>query len=227
MAVDPSSLPASVRRYVERVLPAGPVSARSVRIGQRGEMILGPGARPRRFTATEELSAKQVAFEWRASFPMLGPAGLGVTDAYRSGEGRLEVRVLGLPLQRRRGPELSLGQAYRYLAEIPWVPHAILANPELEWAEVGEGRVEVASDVGGERVAVRLRFNDAGEIAETYAERPRAEAQNTVTPWIGEYSDYKAFGEIIVPARGEVRWELPEGPFTYWRGTIASLELLG
>ena len=23
---------------------------------------------------------------------------------------------------------------------------------------------------------------------------------------------------------GEVRWDLPEGPFTYWRGTITSLE---
>jgi hypothetical protein len=22
-----------------------------------------------------------------------------------------------------------------------------------------------------------------------------------------------------------VRWELPEGPFTYWRGTVTSLEL--
>jgi hypothetical protein len=23
-----------------------------------------------------------------------------------------------------------------------------------------------------------------------------------------------------------VRWELPDGPFTYWRGTLTSLELV-
>jgi hypothetical protein len=32
---------------------------------------------------------------------------------------------------------------------------------------------------------------------------------------------------MLVPTRGEVRWDLADGPFTYWRGTITSLELLG
>ena len=32
-------------------------------------------------------------------------------------------------------------------------------------------------------------------------------------------------GGIRLPTRAEVRWELPDGPFPYWRGTIASLEL--
>jgi hypothetical protein len=30
---------------------------------------------------------------------------------------------------------------------------------------------------------------------------------------------------MLVPEQGEVRWELREGPFTYWRGTITSLVL--
>ncbi len=227
MAVDPSSLPAVVRRHVERVLPGGAGGARSVRIAQTGEMILKPGARPRRFAATEELSVDRVAFHWRAAFPVLGPIGLRVTDSYDSGEGRLEARLLGLPLQRRRGPELGEAEAYRYLAEIPWVPHAILANPELEWAELDDHAVEVGTIVAGERIALRLEVGADGTIARTYAERPRAEAGGARTPWIGEYSDYRAFGEITVPARGEVSWQLAEGPFTYWRGMLSSLEVLG
>jgi hypothetical protein len=225
--VDPGSLPVAVRRYLERALPggAGPVERVRVRVRVRqdGEMTLKPGARPRRFSATEDFAADHVAFAWRARFPLLGPLALRVTDSYRAGEGLLEVRLAGLPVQRRRGAELAEGEAFRYLAEIAWVPHAILANPELEWSDDGERGVEVATRVAGRRIAVRLEFTPDWEIARTYAERPRAEAGNAVTPWIGEYGEYRTLGGVAVPTRAEVRWELPEGPFTYWRGRITSL----
>jgi len=214
-----------VRGYARRVLRSGADAAQTVRIEQVGEMVLKPGAGPRRFKAIEELAVDRVAFAWRARFPMLGPVSLRVTDSYNAGDGLLEVRLLGLPLQRKRGPELAHGEAFRYLAEIAWAPQAILANSELEWDELDERTVEVAARVGQTRIAVGLRFNEAGEIAETFADRPRAEAENVVTPWIGRYGDYQWFDGTRVPTRGEVRWDLPEGPFTYWRGTITSLEL--
>lgn len=222
-AVMPESLPALVRRYAERVVSGVPVT--SVRVGQTGEMTLKENARPRQFTATEEFAVERVAFSWRARFPVLGPLGLQVADSYDGREGMLEVRAFGLPLQRKRGPELGQGEAFRYLAEIAWVPHAILANPELEWRELDGRSVEVATRVRGQRVAVRLVFNEAGEIAQTIAQRPRLEAGDAITPWVGVYSDYQDFGGVRAPRRGEVRWELPEGPFTYWRGSITNLQL--
>jgi hypothetical protein len=225
MAGQLSSLPELVRRYAERVLPREPGAGRTVRIALVGEMVLKPGARPRAFTASEEFAIDRVAFAWRARFPMLGPLGLRVTDSYDGHEGLLDVRALGLPLQRRHGPELAQGEVFRYLAEIAWVPHAILANPDLEWQQVDERNVEIATLVGGERTAVRLLFDEAGEIVQTVAQRPRTEAGNAVTTWVGVYRDYEDLGGVRVPTRGEVRWELPDGPFTYWRGRITSLEL--
>jgi hypothetical protein len=224
-ATAPRSLPELVRRYAEHVLPGGPGRGRTVRVEQVGEMLLKPGARPRRFRATEEFAIDRVAFTWRARFPMLGPVSLRVTDSYDAGEGLLDVRLLGLPLQRKRGPELAQGEAFRYLAEIPMTPHAILANPELEWRKLDGRIVEVATRVAQERIAVRLVFDEAGEIVQTVAKRPRVEAGHMVAPWIGDYRDYRDFDGVRVPTHGEVRWELPEGPFTYWRGTITSLEV--
>ena len=118
MAVELSSLPVLVRRYVERVLPAASPIGKRVQIGQIGEMTLKPGARPRRLTATEEFATDRVAFAWRARFPIVGPISLRVTDSYGAGEGILDVRLPGLPLQRAHGPELALGEAFRYLAEM-------------------------------------------------------------------------------------------------------------
>lgn len=220
-----SSLPRLVRAYAERAVGAEPRIAAAIRVAQVGEMILKPGASPRPFTATEEFAVSRVAFAWRARFPMLGPISMRVTDSYDGSDGKLEVRLLGLPLQRQHGPQLAQGEAYRYLAEIAWVPQAILANGQLTWRDVDERTVELLTSVRGEQIGVRLIFNEAGEIAQTVAERPRLEAGNAVTRWIGEYADYERLGGVLVPKRGEVRWELAEGPFTYWRGTITSLEV--
>lgn len=222
--VDPGTLPPLVGRYAEWAL-AGAPAGKIVTIRQSGEMTLRPGARPLRFRAAEEFSADRVGFAWQARLPPVGPLALRATDRYQAGQGLLEVRLLGFPLQRRRGPELALGEAFRYLAEIAWVPQAILANPDLSWRTLDGAAVEVETTVGSERAAVQLQFNEHGEIARTEALRPRAEAANALTQWIGEFHDYKDLGGVRVPTRGTVRWELPEGPFTYWNGTITSLEV--
>ena len=160
-------------------------------------MVLKPGARARRFTATEDLSTDRVSFVWRARFPMLGPISLRVSDSYQGENGLLEVRLGRLPLQRKRGPELSRGEAFRYLAELAWAPQAILANPALEWAEVDDSTVEVATLVGADRIGVRLIFDEAGELVQTVAQRPRVEAENAITRWVGEYRDYRDFGGVV------------------------------
>jgi hypothetical protein len=182
---DGDSLPALVRDYAHRALPADRPAYRSVRIRQAGEMVLRPGAAPRRFQATEQLAVARVAFAWRARFFIFGPLALYVTDGYDGHDGRLQVRVLGLPVQRKRGAELALGEAFRYLAEIAWVPHAILANRQLEWHAVDERTVEVSTRVRGDRAAVRLTFNGDGDLVRTEADRPRLEADNAIVPWTG------------------------------------------
>jgi len=122
-----------------------------------------------------------------------------VTDGYDGSDGQLDVRLLMLPLQRRRGPELARAEALRYLAEVAWVPHAILRNPQLEWRELDQRAVEVATSVRSDRIAVRLVFNEEGEITQAIAERPRMEAGNAIMRWVGEYTAYQELGGVVVP----------------------------
>jgi hypothetical protein len=219
-------LPSLASRYAQHAID-GALPIRTVKIEQRGEMTLKPGAAPRHFLATETLAAEEVAFSWKARLEMLGPFAIHVTDFYDGTNGGLDVRVLGLPVQRKRGPAMAEGEVLRYLAEIPWVPHAIIANPQLQWRELDERRVEVATGVVAKRVAVQLTFDENGHIIEARAQRPRMEAANTTTPWIGSYGDYRKVSGVLIPTRGEVGWELSTGLFTYWRGEITSLEVIG
>jgi hypothetical protein len=45
---------------------------------------------------------------------------------------------------------------------------------------------------------------------------------SVLTPWGGEFGDYRTLGGMRIPTRARVYWELDEGRFVYWRGTVTS-----
>ena len=175
-------------------------------------MWLKPGGRPLRFTAVEELEVRRVAFSWRARFPF----GLRVVDGYDGTEGRLDVLLLGLPVRRQRGKEITEGEILRYLAELPWVPSARDFNPELEWRNLDERTVEVAA----KGLSVRFELDSNGDVLGASSEMRRYTGKPT--PWVGEYSAYETLGEMRLPTAAEVWWELDTGRYVYWRGRVTS-----
>jgi hypothetical protein len=223
-----AQLPDLVGSFLLRALPPDRPSPALVRVTQIGEMSKQPGGRRMPFKATEDFVVDTVAFSWRARFPLIGPLAMQVVDDFAEDNGGLRVRLLGIPLQTQRGPETAVGQAMRYLAELPWAPQAIAANRQLEWREVDERSVEVATQVGSSRVAVRWEFDDTGDVLRTTGVRPRPVGKTFVpTPWGGDFGDYTSFQGTRIPASGEAWWTLPEGRFVYWRGRITGLELIG
>ena len=213
-----------MRRYLDRALPEGGETPRAVRISQTGEMWQKPGARSMRFTAVEELAVERVGFSWQARFRLAPLVTMRVVDELTAGEGSLRVALFGLPVQRSSGEGTTLGQALRYLAELPWAPQAMVANKELRWHEDRDGSTEVAAQIGDRLAAVRLHFDSDGDVVRTSAEaRPGTFG---LRPWAGTFGDYALLGGVRVPTRAEVSWKLDDGPFVYWRGTVTSLELL-
>jgi len=224
-----SELPPLVQRYVKRVLPRDADVPRSVRLQQSGELRLKPQGRWVRFTARQESFVHELAFTWQALVRMLPLFPIQVRDRHAAGQGTGEVRLLGLlRVARETGPHVSEGSALRYLAELPWLPHAMLANRRLEWGEVDAGTVEVATQLGARRPSVQLHFDDAGNIVRVWTgARPHKEDGDYVPrPWGGTYSDYEVLGGVRIPTRGEVSWDLPEGRFTWFRGEVTSLKTL-
>jgi hypothetical protein len=220
-----SALPDLVRRQLERSVPAGQAPAQ-VRIAQTGDMWQKAGSRALRFTATQRFAVDRVAFSWRARFPIAGPIGIDVVDDFADGEGALRARVLGIPVQRQSGQETVAGEVLRYLAELPWVPYAAAHNAELEWREIDRRTVEVATDLRGERLAVTVDFDDAGDVVHSSSQQRllRVGKTWTATPWGGVFDTYATLGGLRVPTRAHAYWDLPEGRFVYWRGRVTSAE---
>jgi hypothetical protein len=223
--VNERPLPAAIARHLERVLPEGGSTPERIRLTQSGEMVQKPGGRRLAFSAVEELGVRTVEFEWRAAFGPNPLVRMIVVDRYRDGEGSLSAKVWGLiPATRSSGPEADRGEAMRYLGELPWVPYALASNPELSWRELGDRSVEVSTLVGGRPVSVQFSLDESGLIRSASGIRPRLAGKRAVdTQFVGRFGDYVEFGGLRVPGSAEVSWELPEGPFTYWRGEVTSL----
>jgi len=213
---------------VDRAVSLDGPLPRQVLIVQTGEMFRRPNARTMRFTATERFAVDRVAFSWEARFRIAPLLSLNVRDGYAHGRGMLNVRALGFSLHTQSGPGIDVGEAYRYLAELPWMPYAIAVNQELEWRQVDDLTVEVATGVRDERATVRIEFDEEGDIVRCFADaRPRnADGSSVATRWGGELSQYRTLGGMRMPAHGEVYWDLPEGRFVYWRGQITAAQAL-
>ena len=221
-----SDLPEAVRRYVERALPSRGPLPRWVRFTQTGEMQLKAG-RWLSFEARQAVRVDRIEFAWRARFQAAPLVSIGVRDWFRDGDGGLEARLFGLiPVARAAGPETARSEAMRYLAELPWFPQAILGNDDLEWRALKPTTVEVATTVGSAEVEVTLNFDEAGDIVGASApDRPRQEGPRFVErAWRGAFADYRELGGVRVPTRAEVTWELPNGPFMYFRGRVTGLD---
>jgi hypothetical protein len=220
-------LPDIVRHYVERNVPPAVLNAPRVRFSELGEMQLRPG-RWSPFLAEQEMHADRLEFAWHANFRTAPLVSLRVRDWYRAGAAGLDVRLWGIPLVRASGEDVARGEAMRYLAELVWVPQAFVSNRALEWREVDESSVDVATRVGRVRVAVTLRFDEAGDIAAMSAERPRRVGKQVIdTPWSGAFGNYRELDGVRLPTTGEVAWLLPDGLFTYFRCTLTAWSATG
>ena len=224
--VSERTVPDPVAAHLNQVLPDRSDRPARVRLTQSGEMFRRPGDKPLEFKAVQEYAVPAVEFEWRATFGPNPMVRLTVVDRYRDGEGSLSARVWGLvPVTRNSGPDTDRAEAMRYLAELPWVPHAIGSNPELSWRDLEDGSVEVSTLVGGRAASVRHSIDEGGLIRSASGLRPRLAGRTAIeTPFTGKFGDYVQLGGVSVPGSAEVSWDLPEGPFTYWRGELTSLE---
>lgn len=219
-------LPAAVHDLGLR-LGADPEANRStVHLEQSGRMKPLGAASWMSFHATQTISTRDCAFEWRAR---AGPLGMvSARDALVDGEGRFDVMALGIiPISRaEHSAALVRGELMRYLAELPWAPDAILLNAGLRWREDGPDTLAVSAGSGETAAEVMLSLDSEGRIAGAFApDRPRsATAPILPTPWRGHFSDYRRHGPMWLPFAGEVAWEIDGKETVYWQGRIERWE---
>jgi hypothetical protein len=220
----PNSLPPIVADFAFRAGAESGARLRLASFKQKAELRLKPGGKFIDISAWQVIALSRAGFLWDARQEIWPISRLRVIDAFVGGAGHLEARLFGsIPLAKAEGSDINLAEAFRYLAELPWAPDAILGNPDLVWRVTGANEAEVRLDTPDGVARVTFEFDAEGDIVGMSAkDRPSRDAKgNTVKyDWRGRFSDYAQVGARRLPTYGEVGYVYPTGYETYFRGRI-------
>lgn len=200
-------------------------SRRSV-FKQTGTLRTDPTGRRRKFSASQWIDSHQTAFCWRAR---TGPWGsIGVEDSLIDSRPVGSVLALGLiPLGKAKAsPELLKGQLMRYLAELPWIPDAIVCNRELSWRVAASDQLSVSTTMDGAYGEVTFTLDSEGLPVLIDGVRPREESGRFVErPWRGQLLDFRLVQGRLIPQKARLSWELDGRQSEVWRGELASWKI--
>lgn len=221
-AAEPESLPPAILQYVTQS-GALEVEGRWVQLHQEGEMRLKPEGPWVPFSARHFAILDRPGFVWEARMDMVPLVPVKVVDSYVDGQGRLEARMGGFyTVAREQGPDLALGELYRYFAELPWAPQALARQTGGQWSPTKGGwRLNFEAD--GHAGWIDFGLDEQGRLASITAQRPNRETDGSQT-WVGRFSDYRNFGGVWLPQHGEVGWVVDGAERLYWRGRIISVK---
>jgi hypothetical protein len=214
-------LPAPVMRYFKFALVPGQSLIRRARVTQYGTFARSPNAwEP--FTATEDFAVSPPGFVWDARIRMAPLIWTRVRDSYVTGTGAIRASVAGLVtvVNETGTPEMASSALLRHLAESVWLPTALLPSQGVTWTAIDNASARATRTDGQTTVSMDVYFASNGEISKIVGMRYRdVDGALVLTPWEGRFSDYERVNGMRVPHWGEVGWQLPDGWFSYWRGT--------
>jgi len=220
---DWAGLPAPVQRYFARTLQRGARRVALADIRHTGDFALRPNDwKP--FTSLQRYSTRPRGFAWDATIRMMPLLPVRVRDTYINGAASMRGAAGGLVtiVNQAGTPGLASGALMRYLAELAWLPTALLPSEGVEWTAVDDSTAHATLIDAFTSVSLDFHFYAEGGIARVSGVRMRdVEGTAIPTPWEGVFSrDVVTVDGMQLPASAEVAWTLPEGRHAYWRGRV-------
>jgi hypothetical protein len=221
-----AELPAPVQRYFAFALSPGQPVVLAAHATSRGEFRMSPAGKWHTFTATQDYTVSPHAFVWDAAIDVAPLIEVDVTDRYFDGEGAVRARIASvIPVVNEHAtPELASGELLRYLAEAVVMPTALLPSGGVSWTAVNDSSARASLSDHGTTVSAIFHFGPRGEVVRVSAQRYRdASGTAVLTPWVGQFRDYKSVQGMMVPMVGEVAWILSGDVASYYRGRTTNI----
>lgn len=218
-------LPISVRRWLERSHGQGARIPTSVRLRQRGRMRISPDGAELSATAEQVFRVDAPEFIWCVRAWMLNIIPFSGLDTYVDGRGRMLIRLASLiPVVDAANAKIDEGALIRFLAETVWFPGAALM-PYVRWEGVDTVSAKATMTYRGVSGSAVFHFDDQGRFVRLIADRYLGGGRDAKREkWEVIADDWSVMDGSQVPVRGQVRWKLAAGDFTFYRWELLSLE---
>ena len=155
--------------------------------------------------------------------PMFG------TDTYLAGKGLMRGKVLGLfTVVDGEGPEFDLGELVTYLNDAAMLAPSMLLAPNVQWLPNDPGSFDVTITDRGNTVTARLSVDSTGRLIDFRTDDRWYSGTTSPrrTTWSTPIDGWATLaGGRPVPTGGSAIWHLPDGEFSYVRGSFDPLSV--
>ena len=219
-------LPEPARRYLRFAIPDDAPAIRTARLRHEGFFRTKPDQPWMPITGEQYFTAAAPGFVWAARVAAMPLVWIVARDCLLDGRGHMLVKVESIfTIADARGPEIDQGARLRWLVEAAWFPYAF-AGDAIEWQPVDAHSARVTLRDQVLPVSAVVEIDADGRLASLRAERYRdlGGGKAALSRWGGRYEAYRDFGGFRVPTSVDVTWDLEEGPFTYARFRVTTIE---
>jgi hypothetical protein len=220
---DLAPLPAPVRRYLHVTRAVGQPRVKNYRIRFSGRIRSAPDAAWMPFEAEQQSFADEPTRLFLMRARMFG---LPVEAFHRliAGHATMQVKVAGVvPMADARGKEMDRAETVTLFNDMCLLAPGTLVGPNITWEPVDASSARARFTHRGYTITATLFFDTDGRLVNFESDdRSRSLPDGTFTKlrFSTPLSDYRDFGPLHLGGRGEARWRLPEGEFTYGEFTM-------
>jgi hypothetical protein len=153
---------------------------------------------------------------------MFGIPALGL-HSYKNEEGIMLIKVLGIiPVVDQRGNEMNISDTVTIFNDMFIFAPASLIDKRITWEPVDRLTTKATFINGNIRVSATVYFNEKGELNDFISDdRYRGYER---ARWTTPMTEYKRFGEYILPAKGSAMWHLQDKEFSYAEFDVKNVE---
>jgi len=198
-------LPPGLQSYLAQTVSRTPPVTTTAHLWGTGRLLAQIGPLSFWFPLRwEEFIDVTRGFIWRAEVAWWRVGILTIEDRWDDGEG-----VTRIGWRQKSGPCVSQSQAMRGLAELVWLPSALVTRPDITWTARGDRTAIMgyAGPAGPDSLVVRFdRRTGALTAIAGAGTRCRASGASPAS-WVLRLIGWDAPGGLIVPVDGEVAWD--------------------
>lgn len=177
-------LPAPVVRYFDFALTPGQPLLRGAWLEHRGTFRGGLDEPWSPFTSVQHFSVHPPGFVWDASIHLAPLLTVRVRDSYIGGTGGMQGKIGALipVVHQRGGAALNAGALHRLLAEMVWLPTALLPGRGVTWTAIDDATARATLSDSGTSVWLDFQFNRKGEIVRVSTPERYRDVDGTAVP---------------------------------------------
>lgn len=222
---DLQHLPIPIQKYLNYVGVVGMPKIQNVKIVFSGEMRdKGKGWFP--FTSEQYnfMDRPERLFfikAWVNGVPASG------YHAYKEGQAHMLIKLLSLfPVVNLSGKEMNQSETVTYLNDLCLFAPAALINPKITWEVIDDYSAKATFTHQDITIAATLYINEQGQLVNFVSDDRLAHVNGAMEsyPFSTPVSHYKRFEGFNLATYGEAIWQYPDGPFTYGKFRIISIE---